>query len=202
MGKYKLTDEDIANGVISIKNIKDGNEDSIEKPYGTFRGGVCKKTKIKYDEFNITTDAYENGDEVREMKTFKTEDTGTYLERSVWVSGYTHQEYVSLVDELNEKARKNDCLITSFNGIVRSYTADERANNFYNLSSADEKTKIDYDLKVNRIKDLKETLLREYSFVAMKQLVDKYKNNEWKSIKAEITSIIDEIEQLEEELGS
>ena len=197
---YELTADDIKNGVTLIPNADD-DDGTIEKPWGVFRGGKCLRAKIGYRDFVISGSAAFYGDEVREKRLFKTADTGEYLERSCWVSGYTKWEYNSLWGVLNEQARADGYEILAFLGVVRAFSEEERENDFYELRTAAEKAAIDKRNKEARIDELKTLLAKEYDYKQFKYLRGEITEDGWTALKAEIGEIVAEINRLEEELA-
>ena len=195
---YELSADDIANGVTLIPNA-DEDDGTIAKPYGTFRGGQCIEANIDYRDFTVSEEAFTHGDEVREIRKFKTADEGWYLERSCWVSGYTAEEYTSLANVLNTEAAAAGYEILSFGGVVRAFTAEERANDFYILKTAEEKAAYDRQIKLDRIDYLKTKLAKEYDYKQFKYLRGEITEDGWTALKAEIGAIVAEINTLEAE---
>ncbi len=195
---YELTADDIKNGVTLIKDDTD-DDGTITKPFGTFRGGECLAVTVSPENFSIPSSAFMHGDEVRELRLFKTADTGQYLERSVWVSGYTAEEYLSLAEKLNEQA--DGWLIAAFGGVVCAYTDAERANDFYVLRDETGKKAIDRYNKEARIDELKGVLSKNYDYKQFKWLRGEISAEEWEELKDEIDTIVAEINRLEAEIA-
>ena len=181
---YELTPDDIKNGVTLIPS-DETDDGTIVKPFGTFRGGECVVPTVAPADFRVPSSAFVHGDELRENRLYKCADTGFYVERSVWVSGYTAEEYSSLAEKLNENATGG--AISAFNGVVRFYADTEEA--------------VVRHRNEERIAELKATLARDYDYKQFKWLRGELTAAEWEVVKAEIDGIVAEINRLEAEIA-
>lgn len=161
---YQLTPEDIANGVKLLPNFDDIVDDgTVEKPYAIFKDGVIVTLKLPWQQFNVSSDVFHNGDEVRKDQSYLCHYSGRRMTRSEWVSGYTAKEYNALRNALDTEARKEDHCIDEWRGEVKAQKLEDVANDHYNLKTKEEQDEWDKAQEViqryARIAELKAKML-------------------------------------------